>query len=148
MSDKNQPRQAPVSFRDQALASQLAARSGERSLGLTAARDLERYFALLRDTLPTVPLAENEAMLVCDALNGIIIDPHTYKLTYKLIWAQVDDAIHIDRLDRKWDVDGQALVSKLRGLTAAQCLALADAVERFWLDPNAPDALRRVGLVR
>jgi hypothetical protein len=144
MSAKNQPRQAPISFRDQALASQLAERSGERSLGLTAARDLERYYSLLRDTLPTIPLAANEAILVCDATNGIIIDPHTYKL----IWAQVHDAIHIDRLDEKWDVDGQALVSKLRGLTAAQCLALADAVERFWLDPNAPDALRRVGLVR
>ncbi len=35
-------------------------------------------------------------------------------------------------VDEKWEVDGKALVEKLRGLSDTQALALIDAAERFW----------------
>ncbi|MFY9604024.1 MAG: hypothetical protein WAR00_05190, partial [bacterium] len=35
-------------------------------------------------------------------------------------------------LDKKWQVDGKALVKKLKALSHVQALALVDAAERFW----------------
>ena len=144
MTDR--PRSTPVQFRDAAVELRLAERTDEgQSAGLTAARDLERYYALLDHCLAVIVLTEAEASLICDALNGTLIDHRTYHL----VWASVDDAIRLDGLDEKWGVDGPALVGKLRDLDHCGMLAIADAVDRFWIEPNPmPVALRRVGLVR
>lgn len=135
-----------VQFRNAAVADALAERAEPSARSLTAARDLERYYALLGAELSTLDLSEAEAGLVADALNGILLEPHTMRL----LWANVADAIRLQGLDRKWGVDGEALVEKLRALTPGQIWALADAAERFWVAPAAPTAerLRQVGLVR
>lgn len=132
----------------------LLAALDERSPGdgrsLVAKRDLERYYATLRAELAGVDLSEAEASAVVDAANGTLFDPPTARL----LWAEVDDAVRLNGLDRKWAVDGRALVEKLRSLTASQTLAVADACERFWSAVGAGEEvetaslLRRVGLVR
>lgn len=128
----------------------LTARTGRTSTSLTAQRELERYYTLLADELRTVMLTEPEAKLVVDANNGVLWEPHTMRL----LWAGTEDAITGDGLDRKWDVDGPALVAKLRALTPGQTVAVVDAVERYWAavsggaDVPTETLLRRVGLVR
>ena len=119
-------------------------------LSETARRDLERYYSLLRVSLPQ--FSTGEALLICDAMNGTITEPHTASL----VWAVVADALE-DGLAEKWHVDGEALVKRLRSLTPFEQLAVADACERFWRlvssglsDAGAPNRalVRAVGLAR
>jgi hypothetical protein len=132
------------------LRSEFAARAGQEGrtiLSNVARRDLERYYHALGETLRTVTLSEREALLICDALNGTLVEPHTAQL----LWAQIDDAIRLDGLADKWEVDGPALVARLRTLSYCQALAVTDAVERWWAAGPRGDraeALRAVGLVR
>lgn len=98
-------------------------------------------------SLREVNLTEEEAALICDACNGLAYQA----ATTHLLWAQVADAIRDEGLDRKWRVDGVALVEKLRGLTWMQAFAVDYAVRCWWNICNNDErsvTLRRVGLVR
>lgn len=127
----------------------IQARDEGHGAGPTARRDLERYYYMIRSSTPA--FSEAEARLLVDALSGIITEPHTAHL----LWAVVDDAIRLGRLDEKWGVDGWALVQRLRhDLTPFEALAIADAVERVWnsmADAKAAsitDVMLRVGLLQ
>jgi hypothetical protein len=127
---QSSPKQtAPVAFRNKALEQQLATRTGggQSSAGTVSVRDLERYYAALRMALATVRLEQNEALLLADAANGTIWTEHDIRLLFTL----AEDAP--GHLATKWNVDTQALASKLKALTQMQCLAVVDALERFWL---------------
>lgn len=135
-----------VMFRasDQLLA-EITRRDDGRGESLVAKRDLDRYYAALSAELRAVSLSEPEALLLCDALNGVLHEPHTVPL----LWASIDDAIRLDRMDAKWGVDGADLVARLRALTYTQALAVIDAVERWWLlTDRSAGALQTVGLRR
>lgn len=128
---------------------EIQARDEGHGPGPTARRDLERYYYMIRSSTPT--FSEAEARLLVDALSGIITEPHTAHL----LWAVVDDAIRLGRLDEKWGVDGWALVQRLRNdLTPFEALAIADAVERVWslmADAKSTpitDVIFRVGLLQ
>ena len=108
------------------LLSQIDERGQARSTIIS--RDLNRLYTLYRRALRQIDLAVDEACLIVDALNGSL----TTADDASLLWARVEDAIHYDKLDEKWNVDGRALVDKLRGLNEIQALAVADAAERFW----------------
>ena len=83
-----------------------------------------------------------EACLIVDSLNGSIMDANTAQV----LWAGIADSIRLDGLDKKWDVDGPALVEKLQGLNVLQAMALVDAAERFWEMENVPfeEGVRKV----
>lgn len=110
-------------------------------------RDLSRYYALLRRESRRICLTVNEALAICDALNGSRMDA----TSAAFLWAEIADALP-DGLAAKWDIDGPALVARLRALTPAQSLAIVDAVERWWRLPEEAgdneDRLRAVGLIR
>ncbi|MDN5348540.1 MAG: hypothetical protein PWP65_2105 [Clostridia bacterium] len=108
------------------LLTEVSSRGDNRS-GIIS-RDLERLYTLYRRALAQVPLKVEEACLIVDALNGAKLEADTARL----LWAEIEDAINLDHLDEKWQVDGSALVQKLRQLTDTQALALIDAAERFW----------------
>lgn len=95
-------------------------------------RDLERLYALYRRAIRETPLEYREACLIVDALNGSIMDANTATM----LWASIEDACKLDGLDKKWEVDGSALVEKLRGLNVLQAMALIDAAERVWGVPD------------
>lgn len=126
-----------------AIMAQIAARQFTYSRGLTAARDLARYYYLLEQELPTITLTEAEALLIVDVLHAADYEPHTMKY----IWAEVADA---GQAFAQYGVSSTTLIPKLRALTPAQQFAIADAVERFWIDtPTATaERLREVGLLR
>jgi hypothetical protein len=135
-----------IAFRPGELLPALLERGVEDARHLVARRDLERYYALLRDALASVRLEEAEALLLADVLNGTLVDAHSYRL----LWAEVEDACRQDGADRRWGVDGLALAARLRAMAPCELMAIADAVERAWLraEPDMRDRLRAVGLVR
>lgn len=112
-------------------------------LSATALRDLERYYALLARGVPQ--FSRNEAMLLADVLNGTLSEPHTMGL----LWAEVDDAIRYDGIDRKWGVQGADLIDTLRSLSLAECYAIVDVIERAWLQPerDVAEVLTELGLI-
>lgn len=134
------------------LAERLAERTDhplqDRMLAEVARRDLERYYTLLARALMAVreQFSEAEIELLVDATNDLMVRPETVHL----IWAEVADALR-DGLAEKWQVDGPALVEKLRGFTPSEMMALADAIERFWTGlyqmTDMQERLRAVGLV-
>lgn len=139
-----------VNFRAGELEPALSAR-GE-SLALVARRDLERYYQLLTDELQAVQLSEGEAGLIVDALNGTLLDAHSYRY----LPAEIMDALNGTLLTDKWAVDGEALTGKLARLSRGQLLAVVDAAERYWQRAGQaagqgeplPEQLRAVGLLR
>jgi len=122
-------RRQPVAFRDVTVEQRLAERTEEGSLGLTALRDLERYYALLPAALEEVAsiftLAEKIAL--CDVANGVLWET----AGVPLVWTEVADA---DRGQvEQWGVNREVLVDKVKSLTIAQTYALVDALERLRL---------------
>lgn len=117
------------------------------SVHLVADRDLARYYYALKQELAGVValLSQEEISLILDSCSGTLFESHTVPL----LWANIADSIRLDGLDWKWNVEGSALVKKLQGLSYAGGLALVDAVERFWIEPNPMDeALARAGLTK
>jgi hypothetical protein len=109
-----------------------------------ARRDLLRYYTLLRLEEARLALAEAEENLLRDALNGVWLD----ETSWAYLALEIEDAVRLDALDRKWGVDGAALLARLHALCPGQLAALADAIERFWrrtsslpetLDDTPPD---------
>jgi hypothetical protein len=133
----------PIGFRPGPLASALEARGD--NLAEVVRRDLGRYYQLLERELRWVRLSEGEASLLCDALNGSLIDDP------QVLEAEIADACDLDGLHAKWAIDRDALLASLRSWTYAQRVAVLDAVERYWRGPYQlprAEGLRAVGLVR
>lgn len=92
---------------------------------------LSRYFGLLargRRELAAL-LTTAEVALILDTLNGTwASDEHSAAF----IPAEVSDAIRLNRLDEKWNVDGPALLEKMSAMNHWLLTALIDAAERWW----------------
>lgn len=93
--------------------------------------DLGRYRALVRGAQARLgaeavfTAAEGAAIL--DALNGTLLVDRPETLA-----ASVEDAMRLDGLAEKWEVNAHGLAEKLRALTSLELHAVADAAERFW----------------
>lgn len=101
-----------------------------------ARRDLERYYYLLRASLPTFTV--EDAFTLVNALNGHLSQPETAHL----LWAEVEDS----------ELGNEQLVARLRTLSRFECMAIIDAVERAWNSEtyhidNMEERVRKVGLV-
>lgn len=134
------------------LEQELSQRSSRgESLDSIAKRDLDRYYDMLKRSLPAFSVGE--AMLLCDVLNGTINQPYSVFL----LWASVSDGVDEGRAEY-WkqyhpELDGAKLIAKLKGLTPFECMAVADAIERAWNSEtyqvaNMEEKVRQVGLVR
>lgn len=105
---------------------------GENNISGTINRDLDRLYYLYQRALSEISLSIPEACLIVDALNGVIMDT----ITAPLLWAQIEEAVRTDGLDKKWEIDGEKLITKLKSLNITQSLAVIDAAERFWELPD------------
>lgn len=116
---------------------------GERSTVIS--RDLERYYAALKDARRRLrdTLSPAELSAVLDNCNGVLWTADTLQL----LWANVQDGI-AEGLAEKWEIDGATLVTKLQALSYAESCALIDAAERWWRkvgageNPDIKEALR------
>jgi hypothetical protein len=103
--------------------------SGTYSVSGTLNAVADRYQAIIKRSMPK--LALNEWMLIMDVMNGTFTQSGAEIDAYGLVH-NVEDAIALDGLDKKWEIDGSILVHKLRGHSFAGLVALLDAVERYW----------------
>lgn len=107
----------------------------------TIRESLERYFYLLAKGRASLreKLTENEMALIIDNENGTINSaPHI-----PVVWYNVEDGINLNGLDEKWNIDGPALLDKLKNLQIHECFALVDAAERYWEANTKGDAPER-----
>jgi hypothetical protein len=120
----------------------------EQAAKYTREKESSAYFAVPRDSLAALDFSVGEAFLIVDALNGVV----TTEADYPYFWTGIEDAIDLDGLDAKWQVDRDALMAKLRDLSPDHCLAIVGAANRFWSSGyaklNSEEILRRVGLVK
>lgn len=111
----------------------------------TVNRDLGRLYTLYDRALRRLDLTVDEACLIVDALNGTIHDVRSGVR----FWIDVQDAIELEGLAEKWNVDGKALIEKLTALDELSCMAIVDAAERFWYgekyrDMDIREAVKKV----
>jgi hypothetical protein len=139
-----------VSFRPKGqIERDIQARSGdgEKSPSSVAETAVGRYFEALRRSLPT--FTEAEATLLVSVLNGA---RHGDPVSIGYLWAEIADDHGEATLEFGESSDGVAFSQRLRALSFIECVAIVDAVERFWLGsyhqegPIGPK-LREVGLI-
>ncbi|MGE0493303.1 MAG: hypothetical protein AB7S38_29110 [Vulcanimicrobiota bacterium] len=130
-------------------------RPASTDYNLVARRDLERYYAMLWLEARGLNFSVGEAALVCDANNGTLWDQAELTAQPTMLWANVADGIRLGGVSNHGLTEQQEaeLISKLQRLTPGQCLAVVDAVERFWHSPrlnelDTEDLLREVGLIQ
>ena len=96
-----------------------------------------RYLAVLayerRELRPKFSPAE--CGLILDACNGVAFFD---SFSVRLFPEGVRDAIEMEELDAKWQVDGPALLAKLDATTFSQRMAFVDAVQRWWNRTTEP----------
>lgn len=95
------------------------------------ARDLTRYYELLRLALKRVHLTAKEWNFLYDALNGMMVTTELLPYLPQAIAQAAVDASY-DGFAEKWDVDVEELYAKLSHMTPLEAVAVVDAVERFW----------------
>lgn len=115
-------------YLDSKIIEQIEARADNRSE--TVNTNLEFYYLLLADARRSLKalLTDGELYLICDAMNGTMIDAMGVKyLRHKIV-----DAIELNSLDSKHGVDKHALDKKFAQMALTDLVALADAVRIFW----------------
>jgi hypothetical protein len=109
----------------------------------------ERSFFMTTNNDPGVSkFSLSEALLMADALNGVLLDAWTKHL----LWLSIEDAIRTDELDRKWGVDGDALVERLRSLSPTEQGMIAYRIQQAWENEtyytdSLVERVKKVGLV-
>jgi hypothetical protein len=74
-------------------------------------------------------------------LNAIFLEPAS---ALQFLWMEAGDSL-ADGLAEKWEVDGSALVEKLRAATTAQRIALVEQIELWWTDQCAGETRAKSG---
>lgn len=94
-------------------------------------RTLARYLELVNRSKAELAkqFSDTECALIIDATNGTMLND---TMSIQLLPYGVADAIEIDGLDSKWNVDGQALMEKLNATSYADRMAIADAIIIWW----------------
>jgi len=89
------------------------------------------------DTLKKETLSEikqmftsKEASLMIDALNGFIYTPEAN--SRDVLISEVMDAMKYQRLDEKWGIDKDKLLSKLASLSSFQAFVILQTIAEFW----------------
>ena len=110
-------------------AAEVEARGDERSTQVN--RMLLRYAGLMHRERAELRklLSDNEIACILDACNGTAF---MEDVSIRLVDANVTDAIEMDGIDRKWQINGDMLIAKLEVLSTVARYALVDAVQAWW----------------
>ena len=87
------------------------------------------YRVALDGAAKRLALTKPEAMLILDVFNGLLL---TGGILGQHARAEIQDAIRLDQVDRKWDVNGRSLVERLRELPLTLSAALDLGAADFW----------------
>lgn len=89
----------------------------------------DRYLEILRRTRAARQFSDAELNALRDCCNGTWFDPAA--LIDGAILANVADSRE-DGLFEKWEIDGEALMAKLRALPFADQVAMVEDIEQWW----------------
>lgn len=104
------------------------------SLSLAAAQELGLWRAALAVELRRMPWTVAELCLIADAMNGHAMDPGLGS-TVAVYLRDVFEA-YPGSYGSKWEADEPAVLRKASALGPVADHALADAMARFWDDPD------------
>lgn len=105
----------------------ISARTAEGgSLSLTAKRDLERYYYLMQRMQPL--LTEKERAFFRDMLRGVVLDVPDQARLLPLDIQETGDEVFGDH-----GLSPEHMHDLATKLTLAECVALYDDAERYWL---------------
>jgi hypothetical protein len=92
---------------------------------------LDAFPALYQHTIHNLKdrFSRGELMLMIDVNNGLILTP---RIAGQHLDAQVSDGIALDKLDEKWEIDGDVLNGKIAALTIFEAACLELWVQAFW----------------
>ena len=102
----------------------------EPQLSTAITKSLARYLYAMGDARHRLgpQFSDKECGLMLDACNGTLF----YPFSINLLSAGIEDAIEMDGLAPKWDVDAEGLLKKLNGLDYFERLVIVDAIEVWW----------------
>lgn len=96
-----------------------------------------------------IQLTERESALILDALNGTMFYDDKV-LVESILWQEIADAISLDKLDQKWEVDGPALVAKLKAASHEDATQIVKLAQEFWGEryqvQSVYDRVRAIGM--
>ncbi len=90
---------------------------------------LESFPELYKRALMEVKgrFSRGEILLIVDVYNATLLTPGM-----PMLEAQVSDGIALDGLDKKWEIDGKAMMKKLQALTSFQFAILEIWANGYW----------------
>lgn len=94
----------------------------------------DRYAEIMRRVQIEKRFTDAEWNLLRDSLNGVYKQPASQ---IARLWHGIEDSIELDGLADKWEVDGDALLAKLRDLQFVDEVAVVECVERWWIESAA-----------
>lgn len=138
---------------------QRAERSYTGSPHVQAQNELDTWRTVLRVELRRIPLTLGEACAIADVFKGHAPTAGVVPTNIGTIYAGCYEEFTMAReggpvpevssYGRKWEIDEEALLSKLQKLGPAADLALEDAIGRWWQDPDSDQsqaAFEKVGI--
>lgn len=94
-----------------------------------------RYGGIVERDCPA--LTEAEWSAICDVLNGTcMLTDHTEMDPVRYIWVEISDGDRLNRLGDKWGIDAQDLATRVRDMTFAQQVAIAEITTCYWQHPK------------
>lgn len=132
--------QSPKSIRPAPIVEEAVANNGGgRGLSHRLAQISDRYLEILRRS-PLPDLSPAEWSAVRDAMLSTLHEPAA--IIRGEPWIAIEDSLP-DGLAEKWEIDGAALVAKLRDLTYPQEVRLVELIERQAADVSTSGKLVR-----
>jgi hypothetical protein len=92
---------------------------------------IARYHQVCTEAAPK--LTKEAWQLCAEALTADILRTShdaSWSAGVRFVWASIDDEIRKNRLDKKFKLDGAALVEQVRSFTQAELLGFIDVLER------------------
>ena len=80
----------------------------------------------------------DEWKFLADSLNGTSVS-ESFRCNVLALVAHVEDAAHLESLDRKWALDIEALTNKIKRLHGANVEALYTRIEEYWANSDTTD---------
>lgn len=102
-----------------------------------------RYGAIMAKECPE--LATNEWMMICDILNGTILEADSRDADpARFLWADIAESGQLDGMAAKWEIDTDALSQKVRNMAYSQQVAIVEVICRFWKGHSNNDSYAEV----
>lgn len=91
-------------------------------------------------------LTVSEWSMLCDMLNGTVIDDNTGDY----LWADIAESGKLDGMADKWEIDTAEFSERVRAMSPTARYYILDVVSKFWRHPklnelSSSDLLREVG---